>query len=550
MKIKDFVKKHITLILFIVLLVLQTSLVTYISAQKQGFHIDEVYSYILSNSYDTDKLGNAQNLKDRWIDSSEWDEFTTVQNGEQFTYGNVYKVNSTDAHPPLYYWILHTICSLFPNTFSMWFGLSINIFFFALCAVLIYLISKRLIKNKYLALLPTAIWGFSSIAFDMVTFLRMYAVLTFITLLSFLLHVKLYQEGQTLKTVFILFAVTFLGAMTQYYFIIAEFCFAAAYCIYRFAKKEYRNLFIYGGTQLVAIILLFVVYPAAYTQITGSSTNNIGNEVSATFLSLDGWTETIEKYIRLMLTEWEKGLFSVLNLTRLIVLLSAVALIVTYYIKKKRSKKNNSENIAKAPKAFHIWIMFLIALSIVVIISKMSNNFVYLRYIYHIIPLFTIAAVMLIEYIVKKTNLSIKTVIVVILIVSLTNVYGIVKTKANNYLYLELNKHYQNLEKTYGDIPIVLLNEDNTYVLTGNYMFLKNYSDVYVTPAKNIPKLKQILSQKDTSKGFFLMIWSDTDWGSGYKVDEIIEQIKTLYPDINQMKKVSSIRYTNLYYCK
>lgn len=546
----DSTKKHIPLILFIILIITQTVLMCYISAQKQEFHIDEIYSYILSNSYDTDKLGNADNLKNRWVTPEDWDEFTTVQEGERFTYGNVYKINSTDAHPPLYYWILHSICSLFPNSFSMWYGISINIFFFVLSAIVIYLISKRLIKNVYLALLPTAIWGFSTVAFNIVTFIRMYALLTFITLLSFLIHIKLYQQGQNLKWVMILFAVTFLGAMTQYYFIVAEFCFAAAYCIYKIAKKEYKNLFIYGGTQLTAIILLFIAYPAAYTQITGSSTNNIGNEVSATFFNLDGWTETVEKYITMMLNEWGKGLNGVLKITFIVTILSVAALIVTYYIKKRRQQTADKIKTSKRPKAFHIWVMFLIELSIVAIISKMSNNFVYLRYIYHVIPLFVISAVMLVEYIVDKTKLSLKTVASVLLIISIINAFGVVKTKNNDYLYMDTQKRYQSIENDYGDIPVVLVNENNNYVLTGNYTFLKNYSNVYVTPASELSDLTEILKDKDTSNGFLLMVWTDTYWANGYNADQVISQVKSHNPDYKEIKSLGDMRFTKLYYCK
>ena len=96
---------------------------------KKEYHIDEIYSYLLSNSYHTDRIANDETKWDKWVSGDQYKSFITVQDGEKFAYDKVYYNNSLDCHPPLYYWVIHTVCSFFPDQFSKWFGLVVNILF-------------------------------------------------------------------------------------------------------------------------------------------------------------------------------------------------------------------------------------------------------------------------------------------------------------------------------------------------------------------------------------------------------------------------------------
>ena len=96
-------------------LIFLASIITtlYFGFQKSGFHEDEYYTYYSSNR----SLGLYQPDRE-WQDRQTiLDEFS-VKKGEGFSYGLVKLVQSWDVHPPLYYWIFHTICSLTPGLFS------------------------------------------------------------------------------------------------------------------------------------------------------------------------------------------------------------------------------------------------------------------------------------------------------------------------------------------------------------------------------------------------------------------------------------------------
>ncbi|MDO4742669.1 MAG: hypothetical protein Q4B04_01365, partial [bacterium] len=112
---KNFHINSIGIILLIVVLVIQTTALVHMGFEKRGLHIDEVYSYILSNSHDSAKIIYENQVWTKWLSGDDFKKFVTVEKGEQFSYGKVYYNNTLDAHPPLFYFLLHTVCSLFPG---------------------------------------------------------------------------------------------------------------------------------------------------------------------------------------------------------------------------------------------------------------------------------------------------------------------------------------------------------------------------------------------------------------------------------------------------
>ena len=99
----------------------------YYCFQKAGFHEDEYYTYFSSNR----SIGLYQPDREWQDDLTILTEFT-VKPGERFNYGLVKLVQSWDVHPPLYYYIFHTVCSFFPLEFTKWSGLITNLIAFLL----------------------------------------------------------------------------------------------------------------------------------------------------------------------------------------------------------------------------------------------------------------------------------------------------------------------------------------------------------------------------------------------------------------------------------
>lgn len=166
-----------------VILIIQLIVSIGIVNTKSEFHIDEIYSYILSNSYSSDKISDADWIWGKWVSGNEFDDFITVQDDEKFSFEKVYMNNSNDCHPPLYYWLLHFVCSLFPGKFSKWFGCSLNIVIYIISSIFLYLVADKIIKNEYIKWISVVAYSCSVYALNTCMYIRMYMLLTLITLM-------------------------------------------------------------------------------------------------------------------------------------------------------------------------------------------------------------------------------------------------------------------------------------------------------------------------------------------------------------------------------
>ncbi|MCM1267677.1 MAG: hypothetical protein NC302_07200 [Bacteroidales bacterium] len=263
---KDGKTKRKYQICFLLLWVAQMAAAFWFCAQKQGFHEDELYTY-----YSTARTNGFYVEDEKWMDRETLRNEFVVLPGEGFRYGLVREVQSWDVHPPMYYWVFHTVASLVPDVFSKWIGLSVNLFFHGinllLIAILTNLVSK---KNEAMTLLVTFVYGFSPAALSGVVFIRMYEMLTMFVLLCAILHLRVVQaetrgrsdvlRGTTLLT---MAAVTYLGFLTQYYYFIFLFFLAAAFCLWLLWKdRKIGNCLRYALAQGLAFGLAYLTYPA------------------------------------------------------------------------------------------------------------------------------------------------------------------------------------------------------------------------------------------------------------------------------------------------
>ncbi|MDE6973708.1 MAG: hypothetical protein K2P38_11500 [Lachnospiraceae bacterium] len=137
-----------------VLLILELAVLFYYGNQKAGFHEDELYTYYSSNKTAGLFVNDRQ-----WMERDELRNDFVVLPGEGFRYDVVWQMQSWDVHPPLYYFLFHTVCSLFPGVFSKWLGIGLNLLFFAGSFMLLaYCAYMAVVCGKKEAL-PEGVWG-------------------------------------------------------------------------------------------------------------------------------------------------------------------------------------------------------------------------------------------------------------------------------------------------------------------------------------------------------------------------------------------------------
>lgn len=279
----------------VVLFVLQISVASYFCMQKQGFHYDEYYSYYSSNP--TYSLIPTDM---EWKDTAEIRSEFMVMPDAGIDYGTVKFMQSLDVHPPLYYYVLHTVCGMSKGIFSKWQGLFINLIFFALSWITLAKITSKLTRgNRKVILATCAIFGFSPALFSGVTFIRMYMMLTFECLLLLYVHIRsIMLEKRTFMGFYLpVSLLSFLGFHTHYYFAVFLFFVAAAVCLYLFFHKETRwTSFLYGGCVIFGMALSVLCYKACLGHIFRGYR---GTEAQDAFFNLGNISERFSFFFNL-----------------------------------------------------------------------------------------------------------------------------------------------------------------------------------------------------------------------------------------------------------
>lgn len=228
---------------------------------KKGMHVDEYYSYGLSNYTGAEIYMSIEPGETYDNPEEPFQNYMTVHPDNRFSYKNVWDKQSADVHPPFYYVLLHTICSFFPGEFSIWFAAVINILFFAGIILLTYAVMKRLTQRDTPALLASLLCALSGGIIQINTFLRMYTMLMFLILLLTWLHVKYYNK-QTV-CFFLMYPFTILaGILTHYYFLIFLVMQGLYFGISLLLRKRWKNACIYLGQTIISMGISFAIFPA------------------------------------------------------------------------------------------------------------------------------------------------------------------------------------------------------------------------------------------------------------------------------------------------
>lgn len=267
--------KNLIFAVLVLVVLLQLVRITYVFAvEREGFHSDETWSYGYANSYyepylyahvvdaERKKPNVDKNLME-WVSGDVFREYLTVSDDERFSYGSVYYNLIGDLGLPLHEMLLHTICSFFPNSFSWWYSYAINIVFFLLCQLVLFLWMKRFSGSNLMALMVTIYYGFTTAALNCYVYLRCYAMLTVFAITLVYMLCSMYQKEFVgiKKELIITFIITLLGGFTHYYFYSFAFFLTAFTCVYLLVRKKYKSMFLYGLTMLFCVAVDLAAFP-------------------------------------------------------------------------------------------------------------------------------------------------------------------------------------------------------------------------------------------------------------------------------------------------
>ncbi|MCI1882116.1 MAG: glycosyltransferase family 39 protein [Sporolactobacillus sp.] len=539
-------------LLLSLLLLIQLAFVFTFAAAKSGYHVDEISSYKLANSYYKPFLGDIDDYFDHWQTSCVYHNLITVQPGEQFAYGSVKYNQERDVHPPLYYMVLHTVGSLFPDTFSKWMGIGINFVLFVIADLLLYLLGKRLFRSRYAALLPCLFWGFSAGAVASVVFIRMYAMLTcWVLLLTYIVLAAVNRPHVSWKQVLLLFLTVFCGFMTHYYFLIYLCFLAVAAAGVLVVKKRYTDLITCVVGVAAAGLAGVLFFPKSISQFLFSYR---GKEVQSGFFNLTDWHNRWVPFKAVVNHELFGGWMPVM--TGLIILCFAVWLLTRFVVHVHAEYDNDKRKLIVRTAFIHenrmVFVIRAATVDVLLLLIACAGYFLIVmitapvqadRYLYPIFPLLALLFVFALTHGLRVLTANKKIIVaVVVAFTLLASLFGIGRNPTAVMNYNRPALPAAMADEYHADAVVVDQTEKTAFNTNEIIFQLMKYRRVYPTTYAHINRLAEALNRQQQASRRPLVIYIDKN----VNADEVLQRLaeKTVY---THAKKLLSFTYFYTY---
>ena len=112
--------------------------------------MDETVTYGLANSCYAPFISDVtedKTLVHVLLTKDDFKEYLTAGEEDAFAFDSVYYNQTQDTQPPLYYMLLHFLCSLFAGQYSKWIGLSLNLVLYVFTCLMVYQVGKLILRS-------------------------------------------------------------------------------------------------------------------------------------------------------------------------------------------------------------------------------------------------------------------------------------------------------------------------------------------------------------------------------------------------------------------
>jgi hypothetical protein len=430
MKEKDL---KINLLLALAIIIVITCDVFFVS-QKEGYHMDEVLSYQLSNSEFTpwitptqpegrlekyysawihgdgffDTLGNLfVQIKDiltnrsssiaanmtadvydnpQWMTSEQMTDYVLYTHKDSVPAISAYYNTTTDNHPPLYFMLLNIvsiISALFSyGTFSPWPGCILNMIFMAGSMILISRFFSDVVGKKIMGPVAALFYGLSPAGIGTVLLIRMYSMTAFFCIVfTYLIYKKLISNEDFKKGNKVLILVTVLGFLTQYFTCIYFFFLTVCVICYLVFTGKKKNALYLLRAMVISAVWGIGLYPFVFHDLFGTQ---IGESVRGSMSGFSGFGEKLMIFAEITAKEtaWSAG--------GAIVFLSIFILSFILAAKNRRI-------------TFYVPALCISCLFYILTVSKIAPYTVD-RYLMPVFPIVTICIALGMGYVIKKTT--------------------------------------------------------------------------------------------------------------------------------------------------
>lgn len=276
------------------------------AGRKQGYHVDELYTYELANY-----PGGFYALQDGYLDSWHDGSFYKVALSAErpFAYSIPWNNQKIDVHPPLYYCLVYTAESLFPGLGLPWVGLLPNFVCLLAGAAVLYLTVRRLTGRFWPAWTAMACWLLSVGVQGMAVFTRMYSLMMLEGIVLLYCHVVLWQALQQgarpPRTVWAgLFAATLAGVLTQYFFLVYCFFLCGLFGLWLLVTRRFRTAAGYAAAELAGLGAAYLAFPTMKQHIFSGSRGKQAFTSVFDVSALADWAASLGRVFRLLAAQF------------------------------------------------------------------------------------------------------------------------------------------------------------------------------------------------------------------------------------------------------
>lgn len=408
----------------------------------------------------------------QWVTSEELLKQITAESGNRFNYVQVYLNQVMDVHPPLYYFLVHTVFSLFNGTFSNVLLFSVNIIFLLMTVWMLYKFAMRLFHNEWNALLTVTLYGVSQSFFSCVLYFRMYAVLSFFVIATLYIHL-LVCEGQLVKNrkLKVLLSTTLImGSWTHYYYYIFLFPIAVI-TVWSLAKKYgKKDVLCYVKNVLISAGISLIIWPFSLYHILFSYR---GTEAVDSLLHR-GFIESFLKYVDIIVSEG-------ISNNRLLGMIAA-GIIMIAVVAWMRVKKN----VPVEGKLIVIPVLFYVLM--MAKITPVQSD----RYIFCIIPVLCLCVVW---GVIAVCTLLHKDNKVACIIVGVFLVCNVVAGIHPNYMFSEQKDLQLGIEKNNTLNCLMVMDDDASAYAYVPYLL--DFNEVLAIGYNDIDKLEEVVADNE-----------------------------------------------------
>ena len=350
MKTDSNIKLHLLTALSVIIVM---AFDVFFAFQKEGFHMDEVLSYELSNSEFTpwitptqpegrlekfyraeihdDKFGGTvsnlfNQVKDvlsnrgssvaasytadvydspQWMSDDDITKYVTYYGSDSVIALSAYYNTTTDNHPPLYFMLLNIFSAVYAlfayGSFSAWPGIILNMIFMAGSLLVICAFFENVVGKKCLGPVAALVYGLSPAGLNTVLLIRMYSMTSFFCLaFTYVLFLKLGKEDEPRYKNKLFILITVLGFLTQYFVCIYYFFLALCVVIYLLVSKKKKMLVNLIRALVISAVFGLILYPFVYHDMFGTA---VGNSVMESVSGLGGYAEKVLAFAGIIATE-------------------------------------------------------------------------------------------------------------------------------------------------------------------------------------------------------------------------------------------------------